>query len=537
MNLLDATVSTHGSAVVVTSDAPGVVGTLWHGSTPDLDVVLGVRPEHVVLRGGSGLRAAVTVEDVENLGSELLVHLRLGGPDGRRITARTGRDELVRPGETLEARVAVEHVHLFDRATGRRLEWVADPVLARRPHRPPRRPRRRVRNPPTLKESAMRATSRRRHRYAPLSLVAALTTLGLTGCAVSGAAGTAETAAAVPTLTPDQKVSIVFESYNLLQAGLWTDTINGLIADFEAEHPNITVEAQPTQGASSASTNAVGSVQTQMLAGNAPDVAQLTFDSLDFAATELKAVPLDQIAGEDGVEDALGGEYPMHERAAALGEWDGHLYGMPYVFSTPVLFYNQTALEAAGLPADTPLSTWDDVAAAATTVTAATGKPSLAVSCSVKGGSWCMQGIIRSAGGHVLSEDRSTIEFGEPGAVTAVSGLRSLYDQGVLVNQDSATQMESFGRGDTVFQLQTSALQSSYMGAAKAGGWTLAAAPMPSFGDTPTVPTNSGSALFVFSSDPAKQRAAWEFVTFMTSAHAYARRSPPASATSRCAPV
>ncbi len=366
----------------------------------------------------------------------------------------------------------------------------------------------------------MRTTPRTR----ALALVG-LTALALTGCATAGASGGATSTEVIPELDPDQKVEIVFESYNLLQAGAWTDTIEGLVADFEAEHPSITVKAQPTQGAAAAGTNTVGSVQTQMLAGNPPDVAQLTFDTLDFAVTELGAQPVEQLVGSDVVEEALGGEHPMHERAAVLGDWDGELYGMPYVFSTPVLFYNATALEAAGLPADVDLSTWDAVEEAAATVTAKTGKPSISITCSVKGGSWCMQGMIRSAGGQVLSEDRSTIEFGEAGAVSAVQELRDLFDAGVLANEDSSAQYESFARGDTVFQLNTSALQSTFMAAADAGGWTLANTGMPAFGDNPVVPTNSGSALFMFSQDPAKQRAAWEFMTFMTSDHAYEKIS------------
>jgi multiple sugar transport system substrate-binding protein len=44
---------------------------------------------------------------------------------------------------------------------------------------------------------------------------------------------------------------------------------------------------------------------------------------------------------------------------------------------------------------------------------------------------------------------------------------------------------------------------------------------MPAFGEKPTAPTNSGSALFVFSKDPAKQRAAYELLKFLTSKQAY----------------
>ena len=353
-------------------------------------------------------------------------------------------------------------------------------------------------------------------------VVVAAVAAALTGCATGGAApGASGTGAPVPELSPDQQVDIVFESYNLQQAGLWSDTINGLVADFEAQHPNIHVKAQPPQGSGTAGAGTASSVQTQMLAGSPPDVAQLTFDTLDFAVNELGAQSLDGLFGAEAVDATFSGEHPFHPRAATLGDWDGETYGIPYVFSTPTLFYNATALTKAGLPADADLSTWPKVAAAAKAVTAATGKPALSVSCSVKGGNWCMQALFRSAGGDVLSQDRKTIEFGEPGAVSAVTALRQMYDDGVLANLDSTTQYESFAKGDVAIQLQTSALQGMFMKSAATGGWDLRAAPMPAFEGHAAVPTNSGSALFTFSQDPAKQRASWEFIKFMTSDHAY----------------
>jgi multiple sugar transport system substrate-binding protein len=359
--------------------------------------------------------------------------------------------------------------------------------------------------------------------FTRLLAVSAGAALLLSGCsAASGGAGSSgELTGSLAALDADENVEIVFESYNLASAGAWTDTITGLIEDFEAENPNITVKAQPTQSTGAAGSNTVGSVQTQMLAGNAPDVAQITFDSLDFAVNELGAQPIEELVGSEAVDEHFAGANPFHEKAEVLADWDGVTYGMPYVFSTPVLFYNATAFEAAGLPADTDLTTWAAVKEAAETITAQTGKPAITVSCSVAGGSWCLQGMFRSNGGQVLSDDRSTIEFGEEGAVGTVEMLRDLYDSGVLANLDATAQTEAFARGDSVIQLQTSALQATYLAASSAAGWDLKNTTMPAFDDKPVVPTNSGSALFMFSEDPAKQAASWELMKFLTSDHAY----------------
>lgn len=354
-----------------------------------------------------------------------------------------------------------------------------------------------------------------------LALTVMAGTAALTLAACSGTTQASSITAQIPELTADQKVEITFESYNLASAGVWTDTVNGLIANFEAAHPNIDVTGQAPQGGGAAGSNTVSSVQTQLLAGSVPDVAQLTFDSLDFAATQLGANAISDLVGRAAVEAHFGGEHPFHENARKLADWDGKTYGIPYVFSTPVLFYNATQLAAAGLPADVDLSTWDKVMEAAKAVTAKTGKPSIDVSCSVKGGNWCMQGVFRSNGAQVLSDDRTTIEFGSEAAAETVSTFADMYKAGVLHNTDSTSMMESFAKGDTAMQLTTSALQGMFMASAAKSGWELKAASMPGFGDAPAVPTNSGSALFILSQDPAKQRASWELIKFLTSDHAY----------------
>ncbi|WP_433676291.1 ABC transporter substrate-binding protein [Microbacterium gorillae] len=354
-----------------------------------------------------------------------------------------------------------------------------------------------------------------RIRRAGFAGVAVLALAALAGCA--GTASAVDSAGSMATLTPDDKVTITFESYNLAQAGAWSDTITGLIDEFMAEHPNITVNAQP-----SSSTSTAGSVQQQLLAGGAPDVAQLTFNELDFAATTLGAQNLTALVGEQGLDDEFGGEYPYHERARVLADWDGATYGIPYVFSTPVLWINESLFEQAGLdPKTIDLSTWDAIEAAGQKISASTGGPSVSISCTVTGGNWCMQGLFRSNGAQVLSDDRSTIEFGSDAAVDTVQTFRDMFDAGVLANQDSASMYEAFAQGKTAIHVNTSALQSAFMGGAKAAGWTLDARTLPAFGDKDVIPTNSGSFLAIFSTDAKKQAAAWELIQWMTSPHAY----------------
>jgi multiple sugar transport system ATP-binding protein len=118
MNLIDARiVSREGRLHAVAPDVD--LPLELAGDLPAKDVVLGVRPEHLVLGGASpGLHGVVRL--VENLGSEEVAHLVVGGT---RLCVRGPRPLGLTTGDAVSLSAAPERLHLFDRASGRRLVW------------------------------------------------------------------------------------------------------------------------------------------------------------------------------------------------------------------------------------------------------------------------------------------------------------------------------------------------------------------------------------------------------------------------------
>lgn len=354
-------------------------------------------------------------------------------------------------------------------------------------------------------------------------LLAALTVAGLAACALpstSADVGGGEQGR-VPPLSPDQQVSIVWETYNAAIASQ-SAAVDELVSRFEQQHPNIDVTVQPPQGGVPEITQ---SVQRQIVAGNPPDVAQLIFSDLRYVASNFGVQPLDQLFGEAAIEEHLrGGEHPYHPRAAVLGDLDGTTWAIPYVFSTPVLFYNADLFRAAGLDPDNPPTNWAQVQEAALAISTATEASGVYVGCvgsAAGGGDWCLHGILNSNGGRALSADGTELTWAEPPAVEAVATLQGLAQSGPDVFPDITTTDASdrFARGDLGMLLYTSALQSKFLEASR-GAFELRLTGMPGFGDRPSSPTNSGSALFILSEDPAKQAASWELIKFLTSPEA-----------------
>jgi len=82
-------------------------------------VVLGVRPEHLAFADDGLVRAAVVI--VESLGHERLVACRVN--DDTLVIVRIDADaDVPATGATVGLTCAPDHLHLFDPATGRRLE-------------------------------------------------------------------------------------------------------------------------------------------------------------------------------------------------------------------------------------------------------------------------------------------------------------------------------------------------------------------------------------------------------------------------------
>ncbi len=100
---------------------------------PDGEVVIGLRPEALAPAGGEGVQVELTVEIVEPLGNEVVVHGtvpgRTAGPaaadavEGRaHVIARLGAATRLAPGQLVRLAFDPAGAHLFDPADGLRID-------------------------------------------------------------------------------------------------------------------------------------------------------------------------------------------------------------------------------------------------------------------------------------------------------------------------------------------------------------------------------------------------------------------------------
>jgi sn-glycerol 3-phosphate transport system ATP-binding protein len=121
MNLLDATLTDGGTAARLDAGPLLRFPDGRRAGAEGLKLTIGSRPEHLTI-DPEGMKLAIDL--IEPTGSEMVVHGRLSGAGEPPLILRLASN--VRLGESVGVSLQPEHTHVFNRATGLRM----DPIVA-----------------------------------------------------------------------------------------------------------------------------------------------------------------------------------------------------------------------------------------------------------------------------------------------------------------------------------------------------------------------------------------------------------------------
>jgi multiple sugar transport system substrate-binding protein len=280
---------------------------------------------------------------------------------------------------------------------------------------------------------------------------------------------------------------------------------------FTEAHPDIKVKFRnPAAGYEEAAQQ----ILRDQITGRLPDVAFNGINQIGLFVDRGLGTPLDTFAAQDGGLAKLG-YYPT---LAALGTWKGKLYGLPFAVSTPVLYVNTDLLKKAGidvaaLPKNGPES-WPELLA--------TGKMIEAnASTSVTGfyyqweqtGNWLFQSLVTSRGGRILKPDGCSVAFDDDKGMWALKTLEAFGKSG-MPNLALGQARQSFVAGN----IGILADSTSYVAAAErqiASRFSFKTIVFPLAATDGKLPAG-GNVAMVFARDAERQKAAWEYVKFVT---------------------
>ena len=196
-----------------------------------------------------------------------------------------------------------------------------------------------------------------------------------------------------------------------------------------------------------------------------------------------------------------------------IGRFGGKQFGIGFSLSTPIIYYNTDLVTKAGGDASALPATWDGIFELARKVKALGGP--------TQGyhfdwditGNWMWQALVFSNGGTMLTADEKKVAFDRPAGKTAIETLSRMVTEGTMRDVGQSVSMQDFTSGTMgIWGHSTSRLGGVTKQVGDKFKLRTGAFPVQPDGRLPL----GGNVAMLFTKDPARQKAAWEYIKFAT---------------------
>ena len=296
--------------------------------------------------------------------------------------------------------------------------------------------------------------------------------------------------------------------YPIAVGGALTEVVDSIVADFEAENPDIKVNAIYYGNYDDTRVRALSAL-------NSGDPAQLavmfSIDAYDLIEQDLILPFNDLVSGSDGA-NWLNSFYPA---LMANGNIEGKTWGIPFQRSTIVAYYNKDMFRAAGLDPESPPTSWDELISMGKALTKdgaygimipSTGYPY-----------WMFQALAIQNGKEVMSNDGLTTYFDDPTVVETLEFWKSLSSEHGVMPEGTVewgTLRQAFLEGQTAMMWHSTG---NLTAVKKNASFDFGVAELPA-NVRKGSPTGGGNFYIFKDTSAEEQAAALKLIQFMTSA-------------------
>ena len=279
-----------------------------------------------------------------------------------------------------------------------------------------------------------------------------------------------------------------------------------LIEKFEEANPNIKVQVNEV-----AANDTYDQLVLQTQAKAAPDVF-MTFWTIS-AATNGLAAQLDEFIDMESFQSRF------TEAGQGYGEWEGHIYAIPYRSGASVMFANATLFENAGIALPYEGWDWDTFYSIAEQLTDAENGVygySICGDSSDTGTEWQYWSVLLQAGGTIIDENHKAA-FNSDAGVASLEYILSMIDAGIIPPSIASTNVDQQGEMMASGKLALFSDGPWFQSAieSKAGdNYEIVALPMPT---GVTSGSLAGGTALGMSAISEHKEEAWKFIEFMTS--------------------
>ncbi|HQY08329.1 MAG TPA: ABC transporter substrate-binding protein [Burkholderiaceae bacterium] len=207
-------------------------------------------------------------------------------------------------------------------------------------------------------------------------------------------------------------------------------------------------------------------------------------------------------------------------RMMSLAQVDGRQYGMAFNASSPIMYFNTELVQRAGGDPKNMPTTWDGLVALAGKIKALGGDVNgMSYDVHAWPDDWLFQGMLYQQGGKLVEPGSKKAGFNNAVGLNALRTMRRFVTEGGMQLVDWDQSRQQFGAGKTGILFSTPA-HLKIVGDMVGNRFPLGTARFPlddkAGGGVPT----GGNAVVILTRDAARQKAAWDFVKFVTSPEA-----------------
>lgn len=205
--------------------------------------------------------------------------------------------------------------------------------------------------------------------------------------------------------------------YPIAVGGPLTQVVDGIVEEFEAENPDVEVEAIYAGNYDDTRIKALAALKSGQPAQLS---VMFSIDAYDLIEQDL-IVAFDDVVKTEEEQAWLERFYPA---LMANGTIEGKVWGVPFQRSTIVAYYNKDMFKAAGLDPEKAPTTWDELVSMGKTLTKdgvyglmipSTGYPY-----------WMFQALAIQNGKELMSNDGLTTNFDDPKVIETLEFWKAL---------------------------------------------------------------------------------------------------------------
>ncbi len=286
---------------------------------------------------------------------------------------------------------------------------------------------------------------------------------------------------------------------------IWTETQEILAEEFMKSHPDVTIKLD---GPADTYAEGVQRLLRQNVANDTPDVAYVGLNRLRILEDRGMTQPLDAFIGDNPEEQ---GYTPA---LLSLGTYKGKQHGLATSASTLVMYVNPELVKKAGGSMDNFPTDFDGIIDLAAKINAL---DSTIDGIWIEPHDWRYQSLLGAHGGRPLNADESDVTFDSEAGIAAAGLYQRFTKEAGMKPYGANDARQAFPAGTLGIMLESSSLQARFETAAGdrfkvvVKGVPLVAKDQASI----YFPTG-GSGIVMLSKDEAKQKAAWEYIAFVT---------------------